>query len=29
VPITIVTRDDNSQEVIIGYNLSQLAPAVA
>lgn len=29
VPITIVTKQDDSQEVIIGYNLSRLAPAVA
>ena len=29
VPITIVTKQDNSQEVVVGYNLSRLAPAVA
>lgn len=29
VPITIVTKEDDSQQVVIGYNLSQLAPAVA
>jgi glutaredoxin 3 len=29
VPITIVTKEDDSQQVIIGYNLSQLAPAIA
>jgi glutaredoxin 3 len=29
VPITIVTKQDDSQEVIVGYNLSRLAPAVA
>lgn len=29
VPITVVTKDDDSKEVIIGYNLSRLAPAVA
>lgn len=29
VPITIVTKDDDSQQVVVGYNLSQLAPAVA
>ncbi len=29
VPITIVTKQDDSQEVIIGYNLSRLAPAIA
>ena len=29
VPITIVTKQDDSQEVVIGYNLAKLAPAVA
>ena len=29
VPITIVTKQDDSQEVIVGYNLSRLAPAVS
>jgi len=29
VPITVVTKQDDSQEVIIGYNLSKLAPAIA
>lgn len=29
VPVTIVTKQDESKQVIIGYNLSQLAPAVA
>ncbi|MDB5161006.1 MAG: Glutaredoxin-like protein YruB family [Candidatus Saccharibacteria bacterium] len=29
VPITIVTKDDDSQEVVVGYNLSRLAPAIA
>jgi len=28
VPITVVTKTDDSQQVVIGYNLSQLAPAV-
>ena len=28
VPVTVVTKQDESQEVIIGYNLSRLAPAV-
>jgi glutaredoxin 3 len=28
-PVTVVTKDDDSQEVIVGYNLSKLAPAVA
>jgi glutaredoxin 3 len=29
VPITVVTKDDDTQEVIVGYNLARLAPAVA
>jgi glutaredoxin len=29
VPITVVTKDDDSQQVIIGLNLAKLAPAVA
>jgi glutaredoxin 3 len=29
VPITVVTRGDDSREVIVGYNLAKLAPAVA
>jgi glutaredoxin len=29
VPITVVTKDDDSKEVVVGYNLSRLAPAVA
>jgi glutaredoxin len=29
VPVTVVTKQDESKEVIIGYNLSRLAPAVA
>jgi glutaredoxin len=29
VPITVVTKHDDSQEVVVGYNLSRLAPAVA
>lgn len=28
VPITVVTKDDDSREVIVGYNLAKLAPAV-
>lgn len=28
-PITLVTKADDSQEVIVGYNLAKLAPAVA
>ena len=29
VPITVVTKQDNTREVVIGYNLTKLAPAVA
>ncbi|HVW23356.1 MAG TPA: glutaredoxin family protein [Candidatus Saccharimonadales bacterium] len=29
VPVTVVTKGDDSQEVIVGYNLAKLAPAVA
>lgn len=29
VPITVVTKQDDSQEVVVGYNLQKLAPAVA
>ena len=29
VPITVITKEDDSREVVIGFNLSRLAPAVA
>ena len=29
VPVTVVTKDDDSREVVIGFNLSKLAPALA
>lgn len=29
VPVTIVTKTDDSQEVVVGYNLAKLAPAIA
>jgi glutaredoxin 3 len=29
VPITVITKDDDSQEVVVGYNLARLVPAVA
>ena len=29
VPVTVVTKQDDTQEVIVGYNLARLAPAVA
>jgi len=29
VPVTIITKDDDSREVVVGYNLARLAPAIA
>lgn len=29
VPVTVITKTDDSQSVIVGYNLQQLAPAIA
>lgn len=29
VPVTVVTKQDDSKEVVIGYNLAKLAPALA
>jgi glutaredoxin len=29
VPVTVVTKQDDSREVVIGFNLAQLAPAIA
>ncbi len=29
VPVTVVTKEDDTTEVIVGYNLAKLAPAVA
>lgn len=29
VPVTVVTKHDDTQEVIVGYNLARLAPAVS
>lgn len=29
VPITLVEKEDDSQEVVIGFNLQRLAPALA
>lgn len=29
VPVTVVTKADESKEVVVGYNLARLAPAVA
>lgn len=28
VPVTVVTKTDDSKKVVVGYNLSQLAPAL-
>lgn len=28
VPVTVVTKEDDSKEVVVGYNLAKLAPAV-
>lgn len=29
VPVTIVTKQDDTKDVVIGYNLQKLAPALA
>jgi len=29
VPVVVITKHDDSQEVVVGYNLAKLAPAVA
>jgi glutaredoxin len=29
VPVTVVTRSDDTKEVIVGYNLAKLAPAIS
>lgn len=29
VPVTVVTKDDESKAVVVGYNLAKLAPAIA
>ncbi len=29
VPITVVTKQDDTKDVVIGYNLARLAPALA
>jgi glutaredoxin 3 len=28
VPVTVVTKDDDTDEVIVGFNLAKLAPAL-
>jgi glutaredoxin 3 len=29
VPVTVVTKQDDSREVVVGFNLAKLAPAVS
>jgi glutaredoxin 3 len=29
VPVTVITQADDSREIVVGYNLAKLAPAVA
>ena len=29
VPVTVVTKQDDSQQVVVGFNLAKLAPAIA
>lgn len=29
VPVTVITKTDDTQEVVVGYNIAQLAPAVS
>lgn len=29
VPVTVITKQDDSREIVVGYNLSKLAPAIA
>jgi glutaredoxin len=29
VPVTVVTKTDDTREVVVGYNLARLAPAVS
>jgi len=29
VPVTVVTKEDDRREVVVGFNLAKLAPAVA
>lgn len=29
VPVTVVTKTDDSRQVVVGFNLSKLAPALA
>lgn len=29
VPVTVITKEDDSREVVVGFNLQKLAPAIA
>jgi glutaredoxin len=29
VPVTVITKEDDSKEIVVGYNLAKLAPAVS
>lgn len=29
VPVTVITKNDDSKEVVVGFNLAKLAPAVS
>lgn len=29
VPVTVITKEDETKEVVVGYNLAKLAPAVS
>ncbi|HUY53075.1 MAG TPA: glutaredoxin family protein [Candidatus Dormibacteraeota bacterium] len=29
VPITLITKSDDSKQVVVGYNLAQLVPAIS
>ena len=29
VPITLITKTDDSKQVVVGYNLAQLVPAIS
>jgi glutaredoxin 3 len=29
VPVTVVTKQDDSREVVVGYNLTKLVPAIS
>ena len=29
VPVTVITKDDDTKEVVVGFNLAKLAPALS